>query len=61
VIWLSIDLVIVAGWWFAVTYVKPRYPGLWKEHFVGEEKSSIKVGNTLAMASNHKLNGTVNV
>ncbi len=38
VIWLSIiDVLIVALAWYATTYLKPRYPELWKRVIVDDE------------------------
>ena len=30
VIWLSIDILIFASSWYAVTVIKPRWPNWWK-------------------------------
>jgi hypothetical protein len=37
IIWLILDVLIMAGVWVAVNTIKPRYPELWKRVIVDNE------------------------
>lgn len=37
VIWLSIDIIVVATIWYAATAIQPRFPHWWKR-FVADDK-----------------------
>ena len=37
VIWLSIDILIFATSWYAITIIKPRWPNWWKQVIVDVE------------------------
>ena len=36
-IWLSIDVIIIATAWYLVTVIRPRYPNWWRRVIVDEE------------------------
>lgn len=36
VIWLSIDLLIIATGWYLVTTIRPCFPGWWRRHIADE-------------------------
>ena len=37
VIWMSIDILMLATSWYGVTVIKPRYPDWWKRVIVDHE------------------------
>jgi hypothetical protein len=37
IIWLILDIFIIASVWVAVNIIKPRYPKLWKRMIVDRE------------------------
>jgi hypothetical protein len=37
VLWLSLDIVLVATAWYAITTIKPRWPNWWEQAVVGVE------------------------
>ena len=41
IIWLILDAFIMAGVWFAINAVRPRYPELWKRIIVDDEPDTI--------------------
>ena len=39
IIWLSIDIIICATYWYLIKTIKPVYPGWWKRNIVFEVAS----------------------
>lgn len=37
VVWLSIDIIIMATGWYLATTIKPRYPNWWKRVIVDDD------------------------
>jgi hypothetical protein len=37
VIWVSIDVVIIATAWYIVSVIKPHFPNWWRQTIVAEE------------------------
>ena len=42
VIWLSLDILIIATAWYAVNILKPRFPRWWKRVIVDDEPGFTK-------------------
>ena len=36
-VWLSIDIVIIASVWYAVATIRPLYPGWWRRVIVDDD------------------------
>ena len=43
VIWLSIDILIIATGWYLVTTIKPLCPEWWKREVVDDEPESNRI------------------
>lgn len=37
ILWLSLDIIIVATGWYMVATIKPRYPNWWRRTIVDDE------------------------
>lgn len=37
ILWLSLDIIILATAWYLVTTIKPRYPNWWRQMIVDDE------------------------
>lgn len=37
VVWIGIDILIVATIWYAITVIKPYWPTWWKRHVMDEQ------------------------
>ena len=44
VIWLSIDILIVASVWYAVSTIRPLYPNWWRRVIVDDDPELRRVG-----------------
>ena len=51
VIWVAIDIVIIASGWYLVNVVKPRYPGWWRRMVVDEEPAYVASHKRLSKES----------
>jgi hypothetical protein len=47
VIWLGLDLLIVATAWYAITFIKPRYQAWWKRVVVDDEPNAVRFRKSL--------------
>ena len=41
IIWLILDVFILAGAWLTINTIKPRYPEFWKRIIVDDEPDTI--------------------
>jgi len=42
VLWLSLDIVIIATCWFVYTEVRPRCPQWWQQHIADDEPACLR-------------------
>jgi hypothetical protein len=54
VIWLSVDVLIMATSWYAVTTIKPHFPNLWRLVIAVNDPNLNKAVPAFVVVSSHR-------